>query len=267
MEYLTEYGPSVVCYAGRMPADDLPYDALRKQYELEDASVSPVHRILFKWLAKVPTPAPFDKLFRAIKEHHSEQSMERMMLLLETVMDELRRVTGMAEKMYAAMPPEEVETRAYAVRELLLDGARKAEETRSRDRIQRIAMILAGTVTAPGPIDADNAEEMMRVAMNLDDQDVRFLKELVRIMGGVATRGRIERQNAHTKWESGFWGTRIDPDLDSAFSKLESYGLVSRIPPPNNLNITADFQNRYALLKKGLQFTEMIKSTNERTTR
>jgi hypothetical protein len=251
-----------------MPADDLPYDVLRKQYELEDASVSPVNRILFKWLAKVPTPAPFDKLFRAIKEHHSEQSMERIMLLLETVMDELRRVTGMAEKMYAAMPPEEVEIRADAVRELLLDGARKAEETRSRDRVRRIAMILAGTVAAPGPIDADNAEEMMRVAMNLDDNDVRSLKELVRIMGdAVAMRGRIERQNAHTKWESGFWGTRIDPDLDSAFSKLESYGLVSRIPPPNNLNITADFQNRYALLKKGLQFTEMIKSNAERTTR
>jgi hypothetical protein len=59
-----------------MPADDLPYDALKKQYKLEDASVSPVNRILFRWLAKVPMPAPFDKLFRAIKERHSEESME-----------------------------------------------------------------------------------------------------------------------------------------------------------------------------------------------
>jgi hypothetical protein len=264
----TEYEPGAICYAERMPADDLPYDALRKHYELEDASVSRVNRILFKWLAKVPTPAPFDKLFRAIKERHSEESMERVLLLLETVMDELRRVTGMTEKMYAAMPPEEVETRADAVLELLLDGARKAEETRAQDRVRRIGMILAGTVAAPGSIDADNVEEMMRVAMNLSDQDVHYLKELVRIMGNmVATRGRIERQSAHTIWESGSWGARIDPNLDSAFSKLESYGLVSRIPPPNNLNITADFQNRYALLKKGLQFTEMIKSTNERTTR
>lgn len=247
-----------------MPADDLPYDALLKQYKLEGASVSPVNRILFRWLAKVPMPAPFDKLFRAIKERHSEESMERIGLLLETIMDELRRVTGMAETMYAAMPPEEVETRADAVRELMLDGARKAEETLSRDRVRRIGMILAGTMVAPvapGSIDADNVEEMMRVAMNLSDQDVGFLKELARIMGrAVAARGRIERQNAYTIWESGSWGARIDPDLDSAFSKLESYGLVSRIAPPNNLNISADFQNRYALLKKGLQFTEMIKS-------
>lgn len=49
--------------------------------------------------------------------------------------------------------------------------------------------------------------------------------------------------------------------LDSVFSKLESYGLVARIPPPNNLNITADFQNRYARLSKGLRFVELARSS------
>ena len=35
------------------------------------------------------------------------------------------------------------------------------------------------------------------------------VSELVRIMGGaVAARGRIERQNAYTIWESGSWGAR-----------------------------------------------------------
>jgi hypothetical protein len=43
------------------------------------------------------------------------------------------------------------------------------------------------------------------------------------------------------------------------FSKLESYGLVARIPPPNNLNISADFQNRYVLLKKGARFATLIR--------
>jgi hypothetical protein len=58
-----------------MAADDLPYDALRKQFELQDASVSAVNRGLFKLLAKLPVPAPFDKIFRAIKEHHGEESL------------------------------------------------------------------------------------------------------------------------------------------------------------------------------------------------
>jgi hypothetical protein len=59
-------------------------------------------------------------------------------------------------------------------------------------------------------------------------------------------------------WEQGPWGTRIDPEIDSVFSKLESYGLVSRIAPPNNLNISADFQNRYVLLAKGLRFVDLV---------
>jgi len=50
------------------------------------------------------------------------------------------------------------------------------------------------------------------------------------------------------------------PELDSVFSKLESYGLVTRIAPPNNQNILADYQNRYALLSKGGRFVALIRS-------
>ncbi len=55
-------------------------------------------------------------------------------------------------------------------------------------------------------------------------------------------------------------GTRVLPELDSVFSKLESYGLASRIAPPNNQNIMADYQNRYVLLPKGARFVDLIKS-------
>lgn len=55
-------------------------------------------------------------------------------------------------------------------------------------------------------------------------------------------------------------GNEAGGDLDSTFSKLESYGLVSRLAPPNNQNIMADFQNRYVLLQKGLRFSDSITS-------
>jgi len=85
----------------------------------------------------------------------------------------------------------------------------------------------------------------MRVAMELSDRDIEFLRELIRIESRMLeTRDHIDRYNAYTAWDHGSWGNRVDPEIDSIFSKLESYGLVSRIPPPNNLNITADFQNR-----------------------
>jgi hypothetical protein len=100
----------------------------------------------------------------------------------------------------------------------------------------------------------------MRVAIELSDHDIEFLRELVRIEGFMLeAQDHISRYDAHTKWEQGRWGDRIDPEIDSVFSKLESYGLVARLAPPSNLNLTADFQNRYVLLKKGLRFFILIR--------
>jgi hypothetical protein len=121
--------------------------------------------------------------------------------------------------------------------------------TRDKARVKRTGMILARATIEPKVIDGDEIEEMMRVAMELSEQDMKLLGELVRIEGTmVAQHGRINRYSAHTAWEKGYWGAHLDPEIYSVFSKLESYGLVARISPPNYLNITADFQNTPAAL-------------------
>lgn len=85
-------------------------------------------------------------------------------------------------------------------------------------------MILANGIV-PQVIDGDGTEEMMRIAMELSGQDVVYLGELVKLEGErVRASGRLERYDAHTRWEGGPWGTRPDGELDSTFSKLESYG-------------------------------------------
>ena len=79
--------------------------------------------------------------------------------------------------------------------------------------------------------------------MNLGDEDLRYLRELVKIEGDIVERdGRIHKRNAHDKWESGFWGSTPNPDIDSAMNKLKSCGLVTRIAPPNNFDINATFR-------------------------
>src|SRR5260370_3074150 len=171
-----------------------------------------------------------------------------------------RKHDGVIKELYETRKPEEVKVREEISTDLLLDAARKAENTRAKERVKRIGMILANAVVDPKRRDADEAEEMMRVAMELSDRDVQLLGELVRIEGAMLqTQPHIPRYQAHQAWEHGFWGTHIDPEIDSVFSKLESYGLVSRIPPPNNLNIMADYQNRYVLLRKGLRFVTLTR--------
>jgi hypothetical protein len=244
-----------------MPIDD-PLDALEQQFKLEDLQVSPVTKAVYALLSRVPLPYPFNTIITWLKEHLEADSIERIRLLLQTCIAEVRKHREDIKQLHDAQNTEQAKARERVLRELLLDAARKAENTRAVERVKRIGLILANAVVESHPTDADEVEEMMRVAMELSDNDIKFLRELIRIESpALQTQDHIPRFDAYTRWEQGFWGSRIIPEIDSVFSKLESYGLVSRVPPPNNLNIMADFQNRYVLLKKGMRFATLISTT------
>jgi hypothetical protein len=241
-----------------MPADDHPFDALEKQFELEKMQVSSVSQAICKIASCLDLPWPFDKAVRMLKEHASADSMQKMKLMLETCMVQVRRLeTGEQAR---TETDTEAQDRVEIVKDLILDGTRKAEGARARDRVKRIGLILGNAIADADLIDADEIEEMMRVAIDLSDKDVKYLKELIKIEGALLeSRDYIPRYDGYMKWELGFWGGTTDPELDSVFSKLESYGLVARIAPPNNQNIMADYQNRYLLLKKGSRFAVLAR--------
>jgi hypothetical protein len=243
-------------------AIDNPIDALKQQFEMEDLSVSPVTKGLLRVATLLPLGWPINKAIELLTGNLAAQSLERYRLLLETCCEENGRQQNEIAKLRETLTPEQLQARAKVAVELLLDAARKAESTRARDRVKRIGLIFANAIVEPGPVEADEVEEMMRVAMELGDHDIKLLAKLVRIEGPMLeTRDHIPRYDAYLKWEDGSWGNHILPEVESGFSKLESYGLVSRLAPPNNLNITADFQHRYVLLKKGMRFVTLIRET------
>jgi hypothetical protein len=209
----------------------------------------------------MPLTWPFDKAAQKISGHLAGNKFERIYLLLEAYANEIRKHDNQIRQFLDSPPNPITKAREEVARELLLEAARRAEVTRSKERVKRIALILANTVVEQKSIDADETEEMMRVAAELGDRDIEYLRELIKIEGSLLqSANHIPRYDAHVKWELGFWGRdRIDPEIDSVFSKLESYGLVSRLAPPNNLNILADFQYRYVLLKKGIRFAFLIR--------
>lgn len=53
----------------------------------------------------------------------------------------------------------------------------------------------------------------------------------------------------------------LQGEVDSIYAKLESFGLVSRTE--RNVNVLADDPTPYALLQKGLDFFDYIKSAEE----
>jgi chemotaxis protein histidine kinase CheA len=192
--------------------------------------------------------------------------VEKIELMLQVVREEVQRHEGRLREIGDALsrqtpgvPDQPTQNRFDEWFILVQDGLKKSEQTRAKERVRRIGRILAASlVRTPAP-KADDVEEMMRVAMELSDRDVELLSELVRVQSKLLNQaGRTERYSAWNSWPQGSWGERIDGELDSVFGKLESFGLVTRLAPPNNLNIMADYQNRYALLKKGLDFIKFV---------
>lgn len=98
--------------------------------------------------------------------------------------------------------------------------------------------------------------------MELTDHDVEYLRQLF-VMHGDAVRqhGRITRYHAHQLWESSNLGNKNDPEVEGSFAKLESYGLVWKLPSQNNMNVMVDIMNGYGLLAKGLRFVDLITTT------
>ncbi len=248
-----------------MPIDDDPITALRKQFEMESLSTSPVTGRVLDFVSAVPLPYPLATIVEGTKKFLAADTAEKDRLLLETVANEVVNHTRELEHVQKTVAEHESRLSPETMISLFVDATRKAESTRAEDRVRRVGIILANAIIEKGRANADEIEELMRVATELSDRDVVLLAELVRIEGEIIRKqGRIDRFNAHTAWERGSWGTGVDPELDSVFSKLESYGLVTRLAPPNNQNIMADIQNRYALLPKGLRFVDLIKSRAEK---
>lgn len=242
-----------------MAADEFAPDALKRHLEIEDAFVSPLAKVVLDIASSLPLVWPLNKAVEKVRSHLNADPAGRIALMLETVVNQLRAHDSDIQKFRREVSAEAAEARTNTLKELILDGARKAEATRAHERIRRLGLILANTAIDAPPTDADEVEEMMRIAMNLSDFEITYLRELVRISGRqLESQERIPRPSAHLTWEQGNWAV-LGPDAESVFSKLEGYGLVSRIAPPNNLNIGADFPNRYVLLKKGLRFTELIR--------
>ncbi|MGJ5816655.1 hypothetical protein [Paludibaculum fermentans] len=238
-----------------MPAAAHPFDALEDRFALEDSSSSPVTVAILELASSAPLPWPMDKVVQKIKAHLGADSLDRIRIMLTTCMDEVRKHGAELETLRETMCAEEVASREAALRDLVLDASRKAEATRGLERVRRIGMILATSAIESKAIDADEVEEMMRVAMNLSDLDVLILKAAILIYDQETTTKSEARNSISARvWmavahqTSGISGD----ELASIGAKLQSFGLASRIE-----GITGDTDS-FAVLQRGRRFTQYI---------
>jgi hypothetical protein len=135
---------------------------------------------------------------------------------------------------------------------LLTDGLRRAAQTRAKDRIARIAIILSNSLVEETAPAADHVEEMMRIAMDLADRDVLALKLIADSASGSLWSDRLGLYQALDLFKRvpfrayGF----SDSDVASTYGKLASFGLLARLDLPSNQNVMTNMHNAMSFCRR-----------------
>ncbi|HLM98845.1 MAG TPA: hypothetical protein VK335_06165 [Bryobacteraceae bacterium] len=254
-----------------MPSDD-PISALQALSSSDDRQRSPVQRYakhflnIIKLFAPPGTTLPIGGV-TAVVEWLAQRSSQNISELVDVIAEELKVRGGQIDRLKEASD----EHRHFIEEEmpgLILDSMVRAENLRTKDRIAQLARILVHAAEVGHRDKGGYVEEMLRIATNLDARDVRVLREIVRVQGPLLSQdlGRVKHFTAHNSMRDIVGSLRqdgfIQGEVDSICAKLESFGLVSRTE--RNVNLISDDPTPYALLRKGLDFVEYIKSAAER---
>jgi hypothetical protein len=202
-----------------MPIDDLPSSRALERLKSEQRQQTPdVVRKAAIAVSKL-FAGDFGAAVESFGEFHDAIADERSEYLMRWIIADLRAQDLKYEELSARL--QEYLTTDWIG--LLADADRKARETRAKERIRRIALILVGSVREPIPA-PDETEEAMRIAMELTDEDVAALRSV------------LEAQEKYENQPAPFLGVLkppLVPELGpnralSSFGKLQGLGLIIR---------------------------------------
>ena len=236
-----------------VPADD-ELSAIKFLNESEERSRSPVWKFAKDAIAAISAVIPPAGLFlgaidNALDRRAAKNRAELLSALVERVQKDSAALNERIEK-------SDPHSRFFRDEfpGLVVEAARRAETVRSMERIRRFAAILTHALQV-GPQDgADYVEEMLRIATELSDWDVKVLDsaltEFPRQKGSLREADSVIAARAWLRMKSGVSGD----ELASIGAKLQSFGLMTRIEGQ-----TGDMSS-YRVLERGKRFIEYIRS-------
>jgi glycine cleavage system protein P-like pyridoxal-binding family len=144
---------------------------------------------------------------------------------------------------------------------LLVEAVSKAERTGSKERIDRLSLIIVHTVVEGPTADLEEVDEMMRLTLDISDADIDVLGKIyAKQAQGLSFLKYMPDQNvANSTWKELEDTHPIfkSSEIYSICAKLQSFGLATQVPRiPTTLGLTS---MPYAILKKGADYLEAIK--------
>jgi hypothetical protein len=232
-----------------MPIDD-PIDAAEKQINNDELQLpSNAVMAILKGIGGVSSLAhPLtDQITKLIESRRQENRVYYVRVLA----DELRALGARVAKL------DEAHARFIAneLPGLISEGARRATDVRADSRIRRIAAIVVHAAEV-GPAKAvEVADEMMRIAAELTDHEVKLLLEMYKVQKQSGPRPNVnDNVNSWRHLEQTnplFTG----PDTYSICAKLQSFGLIITMGRSDNLGLESI---TYGILPRGKEFIDYI---------
>lgn len=208
---------------------------------------------LLSTIEHVPGAKP---LVSVIRHHSEKQKAENSELMLKTAWDELRRIAFKVDNLDSEKARF---VTGVEMRRLILDAVRKSEDLRDRNRVERIGKILAHAITIEAS-DFDQAEELMRVARDLSDQDVLALRHIYETQFELLKKFRLQipDDDINVIWRDKTLKVPsvLEGELNSILLKLQGLGLIMAA---ERRDITLGPNTRpFGLLAKGADFVRYI---------
>jgi hypothetical protein len=237
-----------------MAIDD-EIDAARAQIEFDKTSVAPkiVTTILEGLVAFGVTPLrPYAFLMKKV----SAQREDNALYLLEAVISKTRRL----EREFTTLSDAHKQFVEEEFPRLMVEAEGKAEQTRSKERIERMSLVVVHTLRRGPTANLDSADEMLRVSVDLSDEEVDILAKIYSVQFfDLARMNFLPDQNiANTSWRKLQAAFPIfqSSEIHSICAKLQSLGLVTQVPRIiTMLDLTSI---PYAILRRGAEYVEAV---------
>jgi hypothetical protein len=237
-----------------MAIDD-EVDAARLQIEYGKTTIAPkVVTTVLDGLAAIGLkqlkPAAFliGKVFEK-REDNTAYLLEATILKLQGLEDRFKTLSDSHRQFIEEQFPR-----------LLIEAVSKAERTGSKERIERLSLIVVHTMVEGPKADLEEVDEMMRVTVDLTDTDVDILTKIYAVQGDELRRTGFQPETnlANNTWRE---LQSEDPifkssEIHSICAKLQSLGLVTQVP---RIGTTLDLTSMpYAVLGKGADYLEAV---------
>lgn len=181
--------------------------------------------------------------------------------------DALNRVENVLKEHGTAIDEIKRRLESHEFRNAMASASLQALRTTQRDRLKRLALVLANGVK-DNCLDLESVDDMMRAAIELKDADLVMLGRLYNLWKPLLDRvARAKRDNPaylpnlhdefQTVWHSFGRSLNAAEQLEyrSTFARLQSYGMIQQVSFSNS----EVGREPYVLLEVGARFYERLR--------